>query len=349
MSGDVDTPVITIDLDAVDRNIARMQQYCDDHGIGLRAHVKTHKMSRLVQLQAEAGAIGIAAQKLGEAEALATDGLDVLVSFPLIGAVKSERLAALAATCPVTVAVDSETGVRDLSRALHAAGAEAKVLIDCDTGLGRTGLQTPESVVDLAAVVDRLPGLRFVGLFTHPAPPDQSWLPQARAAVENHGLDVTTISVGGTARAFHTHQLPNVTELRVGTYIFGDRACVANESTRVEDCALRILATVVSRPTKTRATLDAGSKTLTSDRARGCDPNSFGLLIEYPEARIAGLYEEHAVVEFQAHASTPDLGEVVTIVPNHACGVVNLHDQADVYRAGVNVGTWPIDARGRTR
>jgi D-serine deaminase-like pyridoxal phosphate-dependent protein len=346
---DLDTPVVTVDLDIVDRNIDRMQRYCDEHGIALRAHVKTHKTAAIARLQLAAGAVGLACQKLGEAEAVGYVSTDVLVTFPLVGAPKTKRLASLATRMKVAVAADSEACVRGLSAALADAGAEAALLVDCDTGFGRTGVQTPAAAADLAELIEQLPSLHFDGLFTHPTPPDGIWLAAARRELLRRGLEMGRISVGGTARAFLTHELSEVTELRVGTYVYGDRACLANGTATADDCALRVHSTVVSRPTRDRAVLDAGSKTLTSDRAAGCDPDTMGLVVEYPEARVARLYEEHAVVELHDANGRPEVGEVVTIIPNHACGVVNLHDQVEVHRGGVSQGTWAIDARGRSR
>lgn len=345
----IDTPALTVDLDAVDRNIERMQRYCNDHGLHLRAHVKTHKIRRLAQRQLDAGALGLACQKLGEAEAVAPPGADVLVTFPLVGAAKSRRLATLAQGGRVSVAADSEIVVRGLAERLQEAGAEVGVLVDCDTGFGRTGVQTPEAAADLAELVDSLPGVRFEGLFTHPAPADAAGLVSARRVIERRGLEVRTISVGGTAHAFRVHELEGVTEIRAGTYVYGDRACIAGGTTTLEDCALRVVTTVVSRPTRDRAVVDAGSKTLTSDRAQGCDPDTYGLVVEYPSARIARLYEEHAVVELDPSVAGPDVGELVTVIPNHACGAVNLHDSAEIYRGGVHIDTWPIDGRGTVR
>jgi D-serine deaminase-like pyridoxal phosphate-dependent protein len=143
--------------------------------------------------------------------------------------------------------------------------------------------------------------------------------------------------------------VPEVTEVRAGTYVYGDRSCIANGSVPLEDCALRIRATVVSRPTATRGILDSGSKTLTNDPAEGVDGEDRGLIVEYPEARLYALSEEHGHVDFGACPTQPPVGEVVTIVPNHACGCTNLHDEVVVHRGGRIVGVWPVAARGRLR
>jgi D-serine deaminase-like pyridoxal phosphate-dependent protein len=340
---ELDTPVLVADLDAVERNIAGMQRYCDEHGLALRPHIKTHKVPELARLQVEAGARGITCQKLGEAEVMADAGLDdIFISYPLLGAAKVERLAALAERVSVRVVGDSETVARGL------AGLELDFLVECDTGGGRTGVQSPEAAADLAAFVEGVGGLRFAGLMTYPTRPESGpWLRAAREAIEQRGLAVETVSSGGTPTARHVHEVGEVTELRPGTYVYGDRACIANGSVPLEDCALRVVATVVSRPTAERAIVDAGSKTLTSDPAEGVDGH--GLLVEHPEAHVYRLNEEHGMVDVSACARQPEVGERVTIVPNHACGCANMHDEVVMHRGGEIVATYRIAARGKVR
>ena len=189
---------------------------------------------------------------------------------------------------------------------------------------------------------------RFGGLMTYPTLPGSGeWLRRAREAIERTGLQVERISGGGTPNARHTHEIDEVTEVRVGTYVYGERACIANGSVPLEDCALTVVATVVSRPTSERAIIDAGSKTLTSDPAEGA--TGFGLLLEHPEAEIYRLNEEHGFVDVSRCDPRPEVGDVVTIVPNHACGTTNVHDDVVVHRTGVVVGTWPVAARGKIR
>ena len=347
----LDTPVATVDLDAVERNIARMQGYCDEHGLAFRPHIKTHKLPALAHMQMRAGAVGITCQKLGEAEVMEAAGLrDILLSFPLVGATKAERLAALAGEATVSVVGDSDVIARGLSPALARAGTEVGFLVECDTGFGRTGVQTPQAAADLAELVHALPGLRFDGLMTYPTLPGTGpWLRAAIDEIQARGLPVATVSGGGTPTFFSNHEVPEVTEVRAGTYVYGDRSCIASDSVPLEDCALRVRATVASRPTPERGILDCGSKTLTNDPAEGADGGDRGLIVEYPEARIYDLSEEHGHVDFSACASRPEVGEVITIVPNHACGCTNLHDEVVVHRGGRIVGFWPVAARGKLR
>jgi D-serine deaminase-like pyridoxal phosphate-dependent protein len=349
--GALETPALAVDLDRVDRNIASLQAYCDEHGLALRPHVKTHKLPQLMEAQIEAGAVGIACQKVGEAEVMVAAGArDVLLTFPLVGGRKTERLVALAHDRELAVAacVDSREGVDDLSRSARAAGVEVEVLVDCDTGYGRTGVQTPAAAAELAAYADGRPGLRVRGLATYPTVSASGpWLEQARDALLAAGADAGWVSGGGTPGARATHELPVVTELRAGTYVYGDRACAADGSVPLDACALHVVATVVSRPTGDRAIVDAGSKALSSDPAAGV--TGFGLLLEHPEAEIVKLSEEHGWVDVSRCDPRPSVGDVVTILPNHACAAVNLYDEVVVHRAGVVEGTWRVDARGRSR
>ncbi len=346
----LDTPVATVDLDAVERNVARMQAYCDEHGLALRPHVKTHKLPELAHVQMRAGAVGITCQKLGEAEVMAAAGLDdILLSFPLVGQAKVERLVALAREVTMSVVGDSAVVARGLSEGLSRAGLEVAFLVECDTGFGRTGVQTPGDAADLAELVAGLPGLRFEGLMTYPTLATTGpWLRVAIDEIHARGLEVRTVSGGGTPGFFASHQTPELTEVRAGTYVYGDRSCIANGTVTLEDCALRIRATVVSRPTPDRAILDAGSKALTNDPADGI-PDGRGLVVEYPGAHVYALSEEHGHVDLSACPERPEVGEVVTVIPNHACGCANLHDEVVVLRGGRVVGVWPVAARGRIR
>jgi D-serine deaminase-like pyridoxal phosphate-dependent protein len=345
----LETPVLTVDLDRVEQNIASMQSYCDAHQLACRPHIKTHKLPEIARMQVDAGAVGITCQKLGEAEVMAAAGFeDILITYPLVGEQKADRLVALSGSVNTAVVGDSAAVAKGLSAALSRDGAEVDFLVECDTGLERTGVQTPEAAADLAATVARLDGLRFAGLMTYPTLPGSGeWLRRAREAIERTGLQVERISGGGTPTARRTHEIGEVTEVRVGTYVYGDRACIANGSVPLEDCALTVLATVVSRPTSERAIIDAGSKTLTSDPAEGV--TGFGLVLEHPEAEIYRLNEEHGFVDVSGCDPRPDVGDVVTIVPNHACGTTNVHDEVVVHRTGEVIGTWLVAARGKIR
>jgi D-serine deaminase-like pyridoxal phosphate-dependent protein len=347
----VDTPALTVDIAAVERNVRRLQSYCDAHGLALRPHIKSHKLPAIAHLQVREGAVGITCQKLGEAEVMEAAGLrDIMVSFPLVSRAKAERLATLVDQARIEVVGDSEAIARGLSDVLAREGREVDFLVECDTGYERTGVQSPAAAADLAELVERLPGLRFAGLMTYPTLPETgAWLRAAKDAIEARGLQVGKVSAGGTPTAYANHESGVVTELRAGTYVYGDRSCIANGTVPLEDCALRLRATVVSRPTPERAILDCGSKALTNDPAEGTEAGEYGLIVEYPDARIHALSEEHGHVDVSACARAPEVGEVVSIIPNHACGATNLHDDVVVHRDGRIVGVWPVAARGKLR
>jgi D-serine deaminase-like pyridoxal phosphate-dependent protein len=343
----VDTPAPVVDVDRVERNIARWQAHCDRLGLVNRPHIKTHKSIEIARLQMGAGAAGVTCQKLGEAEAMVDGGIDdVLVTFNILGAAKLERLSRLLERATVAVTVDDDALLPGLARAAERPGRELSVLVDCDTGLGRTGVQTPAAAVELASRVSTQPPLRFEGFLTYPAFPDAG--PFLRTAVEEanrRGLAVRVVSAGGTPPMWECERLrPTVTEYRVGTYAFHDRATVAAGAATLDDVALTVHATVVSRPTSERAILDAGRKALTTDP--GPD-DGYGLVVEAPASTIYRLDEEHAYVAV-APGDKLELGQVVRVVPNHACVVSNLFDEFVVARGDRVVGTWRIDARGRS-
>jgi D-serine deaminase-like pyridoxal phosphate-dependent protein len=334
---ELDTPVAVVDLGRVERNLGRWQDYCDRVGLANRPHVKTHRSIEIARRQVGLGAVGITCQKLGEAETMVDAGLnDVLLAYNVLGRAKLERLAVLLERATVTVTVDDEALLPGLQRA--AAGRELRVLVDCDTGLGRTGVPSPERAAELAAAVERTDGLRFDGYFTYPAPPGaKEFLARAAELAEPR-----VVSVGGTPGMWQAEELrPTATEYRAGTYAFHDRATVAAGAATLDDVALTVRATVVSRPAPGRAILDAGSKALSSDR--GPD-DGYGAILEAPSAVIEQLNEEHAYVRLGGEEL--ELGQQVSIVPNHACVVANLFDELLLADGG---GTLRVDARGRSR
>ncbi|HSB69783.1 MAG TPA: D-TA family PLP-dependent enzyme [Candidatus Methylomirabilis sp.] len=344
----LDTPVVTIDLDVVEANIARLQAYLDQHGIKNRPHIKTHKIPAIATKQVESGAVGIACQKIGEAEVMAAAGLrDILLPFNILGPAKLERLMALAREVRLSVTVDSEGVARGLSEAARQAGLGIAVLIECDTGGQRVGLQSPEAALDLARRIVRMPGLAFGGLMTYPnSEAAGKFFTRALELFRGVGLPVPEVSGGGTPVMWQAHTVPGLTEHRAGTYVYNDRSIVRSGAATWEQCAMQIHATVVSRPTPGRAILDAGSKSLTSDLLGFED---YGHVMEYPEARLYALSEEHGHLDVSGCARQPVVGEVLRIIPNHTCVVSNLHDTVVVTRGSRVEGEWAVAARGKTR
>lgn len=346
---EVDTPVPVVDLDRVEHNLRRMQAYCDGHGLRLRPHIKTHKIPALAQRQMALGACGITCQKLGEAEVMADAGLDdILISYPLVGEAKALRLAGLARRAQIQVAVDNALALATLAKAAAISGREIGVLVEFDSGYHRTGVSSVEAALALAEQA-RASALRFDGLMTYPSSAASAdFIAAARPRFAAASLPLAVVSGGGTPAAWHAHEIAGLTEYRVGTYIYHDRATVAAGVATLEECALTVHVTVVSRPTPERAIIDAGSKTLSSDRVAPEAGVGFGLLLDYPEAVIERLNEEHGIVDLSACTRRPELGERLRLLPNHACVVSNLHDRVVVVRDGEVAGSWPVAARGRT-
>jgi D-serine deaminase-like pyridoxal phosphate-dependent protein len=346
---DLDTPAVLIDLDRVEANLKRAQDYADSHGLKLRPHIKTHKLPRFARLAMELGAIGITVQKLGEAEVFADAGItEIFLPYNIIGAAKLARLKALHARVHITVTADSPETVEGLSETFAGSDTPLTVLVECDTGMGRCGVQTPADAVALAGKIANSPGLNFGGLMTYPAAgqveANAKFLADTKALLATAGLPAAVVSNGGTPDLWRAHEVTAATEHRPGTYIYLDRFQVAKGVGSFEDCALTVLATVVSRPTENRAIIDAGSKALTSDTL---GMNGFGLIEAYPDAVIVGLSEEHGTIDLTNCATKPRIGDKLRIIPNHACVVSNLFDQVNLISGDRLVETVHVDARGR--
>lgn len=346
---DIETPAVLIDLDRVAANLARAQAYADAHGLRLRPHVKTHKLPRFARDQMALGAVGITAQKLGEAEAMAEGGLtDIFLPYNIIGPAKLARLAALARRVTLSVTCDNATVLAGYAATFTAPEAPLTVLVECDTGAGRCGVQTPAQAVELARAIAAAPGLRFDGLMTYPARGGETetdaWLITAREALTAAGLPPPVISAGGSPGLYRAHLVTAATEHRPGTYIYSDRMQVAFGLGGWDDCALTVLATVVSRPTDTRAILDSGSKALAADL---CPLPGHGRITAYPDAVITGLSEEHGHVDLSASVDRPVIGERVRVIPNHACVVTNLFDRVHLIRGDRVEEVATVTSRGK--
>jgi D-serine deaminase-like pyridoxal phosphate-dependent protein len=348
---DLDTPAVTVDLDIMEENIQRVQALLDRLGIGNRPHVKTHKIPDIGRRQLAAGAMGITCQKIGEVEVFAEAGVtpDVLLTYNVLGRAKTERLMAVARRVGrLTVALDNEIVARELSAAAVAHGQDVRFVVECDTGFGRTGVQTPEAAFDLACVAMGLPRLDFQGLMTFPnRDPDTGlFFAQALGLFKQAGIPVPIVSGGGTPALLSVDRFPMLTEHRAGTCVYNDAMCVRAGWATWADCAMRVRTTVVSRPIDTRAILDAGSKVLTSDLY---GMSGYGHVLEYPEAAIGALSEEHGIVDLSRAPERPSVGQVVTVVPNHCCVVSNMVDRVYGVRRGAVEIVWPVAARGRVQ
>ena len=346
----VETPALIVREEVALRNIDRFQRHCDDNGLKLRPHVKTHKCIHFAKAQVAAGATGITCQKIGEAEVMVDGGIhDILIAYNILGDGKLERLRSLAErTKALSVVADNDLVVDGLSKAFETAVRRLKVLVECDTGGRRCGVQTPERAIALAKRISTLPGIGFGGLMTYPPVGGQrdvlDFLTLARAGIEECGITCPVVSSGGSPDMWHARSHNGtITEYRAGTYIFNDRSLVERATCAWEDCAGRVVATVVSVPSEGRAIIDAGSKILTTDLL-GLE--GFGHVVGHPQSRIAGLNEEHGTI-LCGPDDRLEVGEQVNIVPNHICVVANMVDNAWLERKTGGMSVLTIDARGK--
>ncbi len=348
---DLLTPGLVCDVDRVEANLRRMQRYASEHHLALRPHIKTHKLPALARRQLELGAVGITCQKLGEAEVMADAGCaDILVSYEVLGERNLWRLGALARRVRVTTVADSPEVLAGLAWAAGRAGVCIPVLIDLDTGYHRSGVATPAHALALAQQVAATPGLELAGLFTYPTLPETG--PRLRETLQGLagcGLRAVVVSSGGTPGALDTHLVPEVTELRVGTYVYNDRTMVHRGAAAPEDVAVTVLSTVISAQEPERVILDAGSKALSSDLVQHDLGLGYGEVLGHPRAVIRRLYEEHAVVDMTGCGSLPRVGTRLALVPNHVCAAVNLHDEIAMVRGTEVLEILPVAARGRSR
>lgn len=348
---DLDTPAVTVLLDRMEANIARVQAMVARHGIGNRPHIKTHKIPAIARLQMAAGAIGITCQKLDEVDIFTDADIadDILLTFNIVGVSKTDRLMELSARVKrLAVVADNETVVRGLSEAGVRHGREVPLLIECDTGFGRNGVQSPEAARALGRYAMNMPRIKLEGLMTFPnkAPATNDFLSRTIELFAADGIDLPVISGGGTPALLTLGDFPMLTEHRAGTYVYNDRMMVHSGAATLADCAMHVRATVVSVPTPDRAVVDAGSKVLTREQYYVKD---FGQLVEYPEAVVSNLSEEHGMIDLSRSAAKPKVGEVVSIIPNHCCVVSNMVDEVYGVRNGTVEVVWPVAARGGVR
>lgn len=358
----LDTPFVAIDMDVMDNNLKLMQDRAAEHGLALRPHTKTHKQPALARRQQELGASSLTVAKLDEAQIMLEAGLDdLLIAYPLVGSTKAHRLATLMIRgLRPTVSIDSTAALKTLSLAASLSGGSVDVLVEVDTGFHRCGI-TGSAVVELAHLVDHEPGLRLRGLMSYAGhisgqtdpgriraivADDDTQLGQYRRNLESDHLGIDTVTVGGTILSHNLDVLHHATEIRPGIYIFNDMGIVYGGAATTDDCAARVWSTVVSRPSKDRAVLDAGSKMLSTD---GPLKGSYGFVVDRPGWTISRISEEHAVIELGKDSLPPEIGERVSIIPNHVCTVINLQNRVTAINKNIVTAILPVMGRGGTQ
>jgi D-serine deaminase-like pyridoxal phosphate-dependent protein len=358
----IETPALLVDLDVMEGNIRRWQAVFDAAGVAFRPHIKTHKSPAIAACQVAAGAVGLAVAKVSEAEVFAAAGFrDLSVAYPVVGASKWRRLAELARDCTITVNIDSELAIRGLSDAAVAAGSVVGILLDINIGSNRTGMP-PADAEPLGQLVESLPGLRLEGITgyrsaTFPGAAGRTPAEVGREEGEllvglaerlrAAGLPIRTVAAGSTPTAWAVATVPGITDVRAGTYVFGDRFMAGLGAHSEDDIALSALCTVASRPLPERATIDGGTKTFSGDIPGGALPGlqGYARVLEI-DAYIEAMNEEHGMLRL-APGVDPRVGDRLRLIPNHACTTVNLADELIGIRDGRIVTVWPVEARGK--
>lgn len=358
---EIETPALVVDLAVMERNLRRVADYTNNHGLRLRPHTKTHKSPRIGRRQLELGAAGLTVAKVGEAEVmLGADPADVLVAYPVIGRSKLERLAAVARKTRVTVALDSLFAARQLSDAARASGVDFGVLAETDVGLGRVGVTPGPELLELARGIRKLPGLSLEGIAFYPGHIKDNDRTGHEALqtlgrliqcilddFRREGIPVRIVSGGSTPSLFHSHELPGLNEIRPGTYVYNDWNTVQSGACAPEDCAAWLLVTVVSTARPGQIIIDGGSKTFSSDRLVNSSEATFGHLIEAPEAVFHRMNEEHGYVDIRQTTRSFEIGERLRVIPNHICVAVNLHERMYGIRDGQVEEVWEVAGRGK--
>jgi D-serine deaminase-like pyridoxal phosphate-dependent protein len=313
-------------------------------------------------MQLARGARGLTVAKVGEAEVMAESGTkQVLVAHPIIGPEKIRRLAAMASKVDVLVALDSLATATGLSRVAQEAGCTLGVLVEFDSGSHRCGISAGEPCAELGKAIHGLKGVQVRGLMTYFGSvwgdEQQRFEEIARLSIEvertidafrRANLPLEIVSAGSTPAAQMSHLVPGITEIRPGTYVFNDLNTFHQGLCTLDDCAVRVMTTVVSTCVQGQVIVDAGSKVFSSDLLSSGPKRGYGRIMEFESAGVSKLNEEHGFVEADDYGAFA-VGQVLSVVPNHVCTCINMHDEIYVARNGEITGTWKVAARGKVR
>jgi len=361
----IDTPTLVVDLDAMERNLQKMADYAQSHGVKLRPHAKMHKSATLSLRQMQAGAVGMCVQKTSEAEALAAAGVDNLyISNEVIAPPKLQRVAALARTLQsrggrLAIAVDSLLGIQQLAQALGAGENLIDVFVELDVGQKRCGVAEPADVLPLAQAIARHPALHLAGLQAYNgraqhlrsvaerrAALDEviARVRETRRIVEAAGLNLPLVTGAGSG-TFGLEATSGVFgELQAGSYLFMDADYARNEMDTAQpqfEHALFVKTQVMS-VSASHVVVDAGHK---SHAIESGLPRVFGEALE-----ATGCSDEHTTLRATGSAPLPALGATLWLIPGHCDPTVNLHDWMIGVRGGLQAGTVAglirVDARG---
>lgn len=360
---DLETPALLVDLDVMERNVDRYASIAEDNGVRLRSHAKTHKVPALAHRQHARTGGGILCQTLGEAEVMAAGGLDdIYLSYQVVGKKKLDRLVRLSeAVDAFATTVDGPGNVEPLQNAAARRDATVDAVLEVDIGLGRTGVEPGEPAVELAEVIASQPNLAFAGIMAYEAHVKyaaeteddyerlchEAMEATARTVdlIEDAGVPVDDVKVGGTATSPYSGRHPVVTEINPGQYAFNDVGEIEARPWVVErsDCALTVLSTIISTQVDDQIVVDAGSKSLSMDTDRMPRPR------RRDDVAYADYSEEHGHVDTSDSDASFAVGDRLEWIAPHVCPTINLHDTLIGVRDGVVEAVWNVQARGKVR
>ncbi|HSA57448.1 MAG TPA: alanine racemase [Gemmatimonadaceae bacterium] len=356
----LETPATLVDLDRLAANLDRMAAYCAVHGLSLRPHVKTHKSPRIAAEQLRHGATGLTCATPRELEVMSEICDDLLLAYPLVGPAKTRRVLTLRRDVRLTVALDSLEALEPLAEAAEAAHREVGVYVEVDVGMHRVGVESAEQAVALARRARALSPLRYRGIAFYPGhirePVAEQDAKLARLSDElgaltralgDAGVAPEVVSGGSTPAAWRMHEVGGVTEVRPGTYVYNDRATAEMGACGLDECALTVLATVVSTAVPGQAVVDAGTKALGREPLPAGERAGFACVLDHPDVRVTRMSEEHGILDLSGTSWRPKVGDTVRLIPNHVCIVVHLNDALYGVRGEIVETDWPVSARGR--
>ncbi len=357
---EIPTPFLLIKEEIVRKNINRIHGYANQYGFAVRPHIKTHKSLGIARMQLDSGAVGLAVAKVKEAEVMARLGpVDITVAYPAVGSARTKRLAELSLKQTIRVAVDSGYLLDELGTAALKHNTTIGILVIFDAGLHRCGIADPGQIVKLSQHAELHPGLRFDGiqmylghLYGNAAGNPQSfeqinrlWKPVYEALCIA-GLQPETVSSGSTPSLENTHLVSHVNEIRVGTAVLNDYFVLKFGHCSLGDCAARVVATVISDVVPAQVIIDAGSKALSAKQLLRHDNLEMGYIVEYPDARIIRLHEEHGWVDVSRCNPAPKIGERLSIIPVNVSLCLNLYDHFHMLTRHGILRKEKVDARG---
>lgn len=357
---ELETPAVLVDLDILEKNLKHTAELAKKAGVKLRPHTKTHKSVWLAKKQIELGAQGITVAKISEAEVMVDGGIDdILIAYPIVGEAKLNRLKALIKRASIITCTDSVEIAEGLSDLGLSIGEKVKVYVDINSGLMRCGLEPGEETANLVKELVKLPGIEIVGLMTHggfsydfkdeesirkAAHQEADAVLVTKKLLQEYGIEIKETSVGSTPTSKFIGEMEGITEVRPGSYVYGDDQQLSMGIITEDECAMHVLTTVVSAPRKGSVIVDAGLKTLCSD---GCPHREgYGMVKNNHSIYIGELCEEHGIVKIKDD-TVLKIGDRLEILPNHCCATTNMHDYIYGVRNGMVERLIEVDARGK--